>query len=170
MFPSEKLTGKKSAKVKSQPFCICPPQPKLNPLKSVFLLPAAVVQEACFTQMEASDAEHRIGGQRRDLPSQWIPGTPGQVSLPEQGGDGPAVGFNASVSDLSRQPVPHVGQAAPPAVSARVTIDSSWSETQVQNCLLLFLSRWFIQPAGQKLSFTFLQVCGDYFRHGAGQR
>lgn len=41
--------------------------------------------------MEASDAQRRTGGQRRDLSSQWIPGTPGQVRLPERGGDQPAV-------------------------------------------------------------------------------
>lgn len=36
--------------------------------------------------MEAGDAERWTGGQRCDLPPQWIPGTPGQVGLPEQGG------------------------------------------------------------------------------------
>lgn len=37
--------------------------------------------------MEASDTERWTSGQRCDLSSQRIPGTPGQVRLPEQGGD-----------------------------------------------------------------------------------
>ena len=41
--------------------------------------------------MEASDAEGWTGGQRCGLSSQWIPGSPGQVRLPEQGGDELAV-------------------------------------------------------------------------------
>ncbi|XP_029684059.1 valacyclovir hydrolase [Takifugu rubripes] len=58
---------------------------------------------------------------------------------------------------LDRQPVLRLRQRASPTVTSRITIDSDWSAVQMQNCLVLFFSRWFVQPAGQKLFFTFLQ-------------
>lgn len=64
---------------------------------------------------------------------------------------------------LYRQSILPLRQRASPTVTTRITIDSAWSATQMQSCLVLFFSRWFVKPAGQKLFFTFLQVCEAYF-------
>lgn len=66
-------------------------------------------------------------------------------------------GFNQAVL-FFRQSLLRLRQRASPSVTTRITIDSAWSAIQMQNCLVLFFSRWFVKPAGQKWFFTFLQV------------
>lgn len=61
----------------------------------------------------------------------------------------------------SRQIVPkNKDQADLEAVvmTARITIDHSWSATQVKGRLAMLFQRHFVKQAGQKFSFTYLQV------------
>lgn len=60
----------------------------------------------------------------------------------------------------SRQIVPkNKDQAALEAMmTARITIDRSWSATQVKGRLAMLFQGHFVKQAGQKFSFTYLQV------------
>lgn len=44
-------------------------------------------------------------------------------------------------------------------LTARITIDSSWSAAQMENRLALLFHKQFKEETGQSFSFTYLQVC-----------
>lgn len=44
-------------------------------------------------------------------------------------------------------------------MTARITIDYSWSAKQLQNRLVMLFQGRFVKWEGQRFSFTFLQVC-----------
>lgn len=61
-----------------------------------------------------------------------------------------------------RRTVPHIkGQSSLVAVgmTARITIDSSWTASQMHSRLALLFRGLFIKDAGRRFSFTYLQVC-----------
>lgn len=61
-----------------------------------------------------------------------------------------------------RRTVPHIkGLSSLVAVgmTARITIDSSWTASQMHGRLALLFRGLFIKDAGRRFSFTYLQVC-----------
>lgn len=61
-----------------------------------------------------------------------------------------------------RRTIPHIkGQSSLVAVgmTARITIDSSWTASQMHSRLALLFRGLFIKDAGRRFSFTYLQVC-----------
>lgn len=147
----------------------------------VVLCAAAVPKQSRSPQVEETQStEDGAGGQRRGLSPQTLPGTERQV----RAGTGCFEPCNPSLQgatfvprvassllppkshsfsfSLSRLIAPCRKERAALAamgLTARITIDCDWSANQMQSRLRILFWRHFVKQAGQKVSFTYLQVC-----------